>query len=235
MVMCKELISIEYKLQQNYSDGKNKLINSTIFKNKRKKKSFHLFNNFKLGKEMVSFLLIINLFQETIENTKRNIISHDSFIILKVNKIGTVNFYSCNELCFGEPPDLEEVYINNNKLDQIVTSYDFDEVDGTVKLLWKNNIESTQCMFSGCSDITEINLSDFDASQVTDMCCMFQSCSSLISINFSNLNTKNINDIQGLFDSCSSLTSLDLSNFETSKVTSMSGIFFGCSALISLD
>ena len=85
--MCKELISIEYKLQQNYSDGKNKLINSTIFKNKRKKKSFHLFNNFKFGKEMVSFLLIINLFQEPIENTKRNIISHDSFITLKVIKL----------------------------------------------------------------------------------------------------------------------------------------------------
>jgi len=158
-----------------------------------------------------------------------------SFITLKVNKIGTINFYSCDEISPSSSPNPDEVYINNIKHDPIVTSFYFNETDSTVKLLWKNNIDTTQNIFRGCSDITEINLSNFDASQVTDMGFIFKGCSSLISIDFTNLNTANIKNLQGIFDSCSSLTSLDLSNFDTSKVTALSGSFFLCSGLISLD
>ena len=155
-----------------------------------------------------------------------------SFITLKVNKIGTINFYSCDEISPSSSPNPDEVYINDIKQDPIVTSFNFNEADSTVKLLWNNNIDTTQNIFRGCSDITEINLSNFDASQVTDMGFMFKGCSSLISIDFTNLNTANINNLQGIFDSCSSLTSLDLSNFDTSKVTALRGSFFLCSGIL---
>ena len=83
MLMCREIISIEYKLRQIDLDGKDKLIKLSIFKIKRKQKSCYIFNNFKLGKEIISFLIIINLFQKIIANITRNIISHDFIYYIK--------------------------------------------------------------------------------------------------------------------------------------------------------
>ena len=90
-------------------------------------------------------------------------------------------------------------------------------------------------MFSGCSDITEIDLSNFNTSKFTDISFMFHSCSLLSSLNISNLDTSNVVNMGWMFYKCSSLTSLDLSNFITSKVTSMSGMFFECILLSSLN
>ena len=58
MMACKEFISIEYKLH-NYPNENDRLIKSSIFINKRNKKSYHIFYNFKLGKELILFLIII--------------------------------------------------------------------------------------------------------------------------------------------------------------------------------
>ena len=52
-----------------------------------------------------------------------------SFITLKVNKIGTINFYSCDEISPSSSPNPDEVYINNIKHDPIVTSFYFNETD----------------------------------------------------------------------------------------------------------
>ena len=43
------------------------------------------------------------------------------------------------------------------------------------------------------------------------MKCIFCSCSSLTDINLSNFNTKNVTDISFMFDKCSSLKKLNLS------------------------
>ena len=60
---------------------------------------------------------------------------------------------------------------------------------------------------------------------------MFSGCSSLTNIDLSNINTNNVTNIWGMFDCCSSLTNIDLSNFNTNKVTDMRCLFFGCSKL----
>lgn len=68
-----------------------------------------------------------------------------------------------------------------------------------------NNVESMSNMFTGCSSLTSLNLSNFDTSKVTNMSNMFQWCSSL--------------------------TNLDLRSFNTSKVTTMLAMFAGCENL----
>ena len=60
---------------------------------------------------------------------------------------------------------------------------------------------------------------------------MFSGCSSLTNIDLSNINTNNVTNMWGMFDSCSSLTNIDLSNFNINKVTDMRCMFFGCSKL----
>ena len=56
---------------------------------------------------------------------------------------------------------------------------------------------------------------------------MFSGCSSLTNINLSNFNTNNVTSISYMFSNCSSLTSLNLSNFNTNNVTDMNSMFLG--------
>ena len=65
----------------------------------------------------------------------------------------------------------------------------------------------------------------FDTSNVTNMNYMFSGCSSLQSLDLSNFDTSNVTNMGSMFNGCSSLQSLDLSNFDTSKVTNMDGMF----------
>ena len=90
-------------------------------------------------------------------------------------------------------------------------------------------------MFSKCSSLTSLYLSNFKTSKVKNMGSMFLSCSKLISLNLSNFDTSQISVMISMFNGCSSLISLDLSHFNTSSVKVMSLMFSGCSSLISLD
>ena len=87
--------------------------------------------------------------------------------------------------------------------------------------------------YKNCTAIN--NLTMLDTSNVTYMSLMFSNCSRLLSLDVSNFNTSNVTGMGSMFSSCSSLTSLEVSNFDTSKVTSMSFMFWGCSSLTSLD
>jgi len=98
-----------------------------------------------------------------------------------------------------------------------------------------SNVTDMCFMFAGCSSLTSIDLSSFNTSQVTNMDEMFGGCSSLASIDLSSFNTSKVTNMDGMFGTCSSLISLDLSNFNTSKVTNMQSMFDGCSSLTSLD
>jgi surface protein len=64
---------------------------------------------------------------------------------------------------------------------------------------------------------------------------MFSNCSSLTSLDLSNFDTSNATNMSAMFSNCSSLTSLDLSNFDTSKVVTMDYMFSGCLKLTSVS
>ena len=86
-------------------------------------------------------------------------------------------------------------------------------------------------MFFNCKSLTNINLFNFHTQNVTDMSWMFSHCLSLININLSNFNTQNVTDMHGMFEECSSLTNINLSNFNTQNVTDKSWMFYKCSSL----
>ena len=85
-------------------------------------------------------------------------------------------------------------------------------------------------MFNECSNLTSLDVSNFNTQNVTNMGFMFSECSNLTSLDVSNFNTQNVTDIYCMFQ-CSNLTSLDLSNFNTQNVTDMSAMFYACSNL----
>ena len=98
-----------------------------------------------------------------------------------------------------------------------------------------SNVTSMTSMFYNCNNLTSLDLSNWNTSNVTKMNLMFYYCTSLRSLNLSNWNTSNVTSMDRMFYYCDSLRSLDLSNFNTSNVTNMDGMFHGCSSLTSLD
>ncbi len=59
------------------------------------------------------------------------------------------------------------------------------------------------------------------------MSCMFSNCTSLMTLNLSNFNTFNTINMEEMFQKCSSLTELDLSSFNTTNLSSYRNDMFG--------
>jgi surface protein len=57
---------------------------------------------------------------------------------------------------------------------------------------------------------------------------MFSGCSSIQKINLSNFNCDNVNNMLRTFEGCSSLNELELYNFKTNNVIYMYNMFSGC-------
>ena len=84
-------------------------------------------------------------------------------------------------------------------------------------------------MFQECLELEYIDLSNFNTSNVTNMCSMFCKCIKLKEIKGINkFNTNNVTNMKAMFQLCKELESLDLSNFNTKKVTCMVNIFNRC-------
>ena len=83
-------------------------------------------------------------------------------------------------------------------------------------------------MFSGCSELTALDVSGFNTASVTDMSGMFSGCNGLTTLDVSGFNTAMVTDMSHMFSGCSGLTALDVSGFNTASVTDMSYMFSNC-------
>ena len=190
--------------------------------------------------------LIVNLFIiaiiKIIKSNVQLVLINDSFITFKIKQKSTVKLFNtdnkkndCQNLTL--PNTIEFNGINYTNIDfnyQIKSNSDNEQ---EVKLIWGKNNEpkSTNCLFQLCSNIIDIDFSNFNTSQVKSMHRMFFQCSSLISLNLSNFDTSKVTHMHTVFAYCSSLKYLNLSNFDTSQVVSMESLFYNCSSLVSLD
>ena len=86
-------------------------------------------------------------------------------------------------------------------------------------------------MFTSCSGLTSLDVSNFDTSNVSDMFYMFGYCHGFKSLDLSKWDTSKVTRMNQMFTHCDGLTSLDLSGWDTSKVTNMNSMFSGCNAL----
>lgn len=96
-------------------------------------------------------------------------------------------------------------------------------------------IRNAQDMFRGCTNLTSVDLRDFDTGEVTTMYGMFEGCENLVSLDISGFDTGNVTDMAGMFEGCENLVSLDVSGFDTGNVTNMSLMFKDCRSLTKLD
>ena len=103
-----------------------------------------------------------------------------------------------------------------------------------IENLYTNECTSMSYMFYNCSNLTNLDVSNFDTSKVRGMSYMFYLCKSLTSLDVSNFDTSKVRGMSYMFYLCKSLTNLDLSNFDISKVTDMDSMFYNCSSLQSI-
>ena len=197
-------------------------------------------NNEKLtlirNRKLLFFLLILLRFLPIIESkNNREIISKASSISVIINLQGYHQVFSkdsCKSNSFIYP---NKIYINNIENETVTTHYYLDEEHNNITLYWEHVINSTACLFNNSKDIEEIDLSNFDTSNLLYIRSMFGFCYSLTSINFKNFNRARVKDMNYLFYNCSSLRYLNLSSFNTTSVTDMGYMFAHCNSLYSLD
>ena len=99
-------------------------------------------------------------------------------------------------------------------------------------------VVSTQEMFSGCSSLTSLDLSEFTTSQyfLTNMQQMFENCSLLEKLDLSKLNTKLVTKMGRMFANCGQLKELKFGGgFTTNNVQSFVRTFVSCHNLEELD
>ena len=128
-----------------------------------------------------------------------------------------------------------EIEINGEKIPYTSNSVDLPNEANIVKLYYNSSPNTCKEMFKGLSDITKIDFSNFDTSNVKDMSNMFNNCGDLEEINMKGINTSSVTTMESMFQQCIKLKSLDLSDFDTSSVNNMKNFFSECRKLEFLD
>lgn len=147
----------------------------------------------------------------------------------------TATLYSDGLLEFDGTGDMEKYYINNGDYKYAPWMDNKDNIK-SISFKQGNTIKptSTSLLFAALSEVTFIDISNLDSSNVTDMRYMFTYCKSIDLLDLSNLDTSSVTNMDAMFDNCSSLTSLNISGWNTSNVTDMSYMFNICSSLTEI-
>ena len=184
-------------------------------------------------KRIFKLIIMLDLYIKILQIQKFNLIEFKaSKITLKIKGKGNKNIFGYeSNFKFSRDYYPAEVYINAKKQASVNYNYNFINDSNSVELIWNNPIQSCFQMFRNCTQITEVDLSDFNSSEIININSMFCYCSSLTSVNLNNFDTSKVTDMGFMFYYCNSLTSIDLSNFDTSKLTRMQSMFEGCESL----
>ena len=213
---------------------------------------------------MSLFILYINiilLLKVILVNlTKIKYLSNFNSYINEINLVikGDGNKYLLNSEFTKEP---SSVFINGNSSNSCSKSCSLTGDTNNITLKFSELLTSCENMFQNLENLIEVDLSNFDVSQVTSMANMFKSCTNLKSvhlsnsntyslvnisymfftcsnleiINFGNINTSSVKDAERLFNECKNLNSIDISNLDFSKVTSMFAMFHYCQKLETIN
>ena len=87
-------------------------------------------------------------------------------------------------------------------------------------------------MFSKCSGLTNLDVTNFNTSLVISMTEMFRDCGGLTSLNITNFDTSKVKYMNYMFYDCFALTEIKISTlWDVSNVTDGSRLFENCALL----
>lgn len=97
------------------------------------------------------------------------------------------------------------------------------------------NLVTTNSMFCGCKNITELNLNRWNTSKLKDASGMFCDCSSLQHLYVSDWDMSYCADLSYFVNGCISLKELAVSNWNTSALRSVHKFACSCISLHDID
>lgn len=128
-------------------------------------------------------------------------------------------------------------FSTNNVKDMAFMFSDCDSLESLdVSNFDTSSVLDAEGMFEACENLKSLTLGEnFTLSNATSIRKMFMFDNNLSSLDVSMMDTSNVEDMYGLFRGCSSLKSLDITNFDTSKVFDMADMFNECESLEEID
>lgn len=97
-----------------------------------------------------------------------------------------------------------------------------------------SNIKDLSFYFRGCSSLYDLNIEYWDTKEVKNFAGMFTGCRSLTELRLYFWDTRNVSAMSTMFAGCTNLKTLNLSGWNTQSVNLMINTFSGCSAITSL-
>ena len=188
---------------------------------------------------------------QTKERRKRRLLNYSP---IQLKKILFLFLFSCFLVRLtSQTPSIIKLVVEGNCEDQRIINSGFSsklsqvEVNGQennacketcslsgetrITLTFNDGLDSCSNMFLNRKNIKEVDLINFDASQVKVMDSMFKGCSNLKQVTFGTIDTSNVGSVRELFQDCPLLESIDLSNLNIAKIMDISYMFKGCSGL----
>ena len=148
------------------------------------------------------------------------------------NKLKSISGYTRIEFIKAEPKHGIDV---SAAQDKSISAYVEDNI---LKIACIGDIytgSDVSNMFKGLTAVTNIEFTNFNSSNATNMSYMFSACNSLVEIDLSKLNTSSVTTMHDMFAGCRSIKNFDVSMLDTRNVTSLHGTFYDCAGLINLD
>ena len=129
-------------------------------------------------------------------------------------------------------PDV--IYVDNSVTSLVSTFYGL-KLNELPKLIFGANITIMSDTFSSCSNISSIDTSGFNTSNVTNFYNLFYNDPILENIDVSNINVSSGTDFRYMFGYCKNIKSLNTSSWVSQNAQKTSSMFSGCSLLTSID
>ena len=84
-------------------------------------------------------------------------------------------------------------------------------------------------MFSGCQRLTNLDVSNFNTSRVTNMSLMFSSCFELTNLDLSSFDTNSVTNMRAMFKDSNKLTAIYVgTKWKIKEETNIDEMFSNC-------
>ena len=138
-------------------------------------------------------------------------------------------FYKCSNLTKIIGVEKLVTKYNVNIMDTFSGCSSLTEIDVSG---WDvSNVVYGYSVFAGCSGLTELDLSNWDISKFNSLREMFSGCTNLRNVFMLNWNSSNCTSAFRAFCDCKNIKLLDFSNWDFKLVTNMTGMMDGCTSL----
>ena len=152
--------------------------------------------------------------------------------IISVDESSIPTYYWFNNRTLYIYTEADSILLNEDSSYLFSFFYDLSSID--LSKINTSNVKRMSGMFKGASQIDQFDLSNFDFSKVTHMDGFFEGCHSLTSFDFSNFDISNLSDVSSMFEDCFSLTSINFGNNDILNLTDMSSLFKECRELSNI-